>query len=103
MIKNKNSDVTNKRILYKIRWIPTVTWRRHHIEQDRAQKIHWVSASTVMKGPVPGHTCVIFGMTNSGLANLFGCTCPNCQQISKKSFRLSMGILKSKIRPWGLP
>jgi len=34
---------------------------------------------------------------STGLANLYRGACPNCLQISKKSFCVPMGNLKSKI------
>ena len=37
------------------------------------------------------------------LADLSEGEWPNCLQISKKSFRMPMGILKNKIRSWKLP
>ena len=38
-----------------------------------------------------------------GLANPSEGVCSNCLKISKKFFRLTMGILKSKIRVWRPP
>jgi hypothetical protein len=37
------------------------------------------------------------------LVNLFEGTCPNSLYISKKSFCVPMGILKSTVRSWNLP
>jgi hypothetical protein len=38
-----------------------------------------------------------------GMANIFESACPNFLCISKKSFRIPMGILESTIRSWSLP
>ena len=40
---------------------------------------------------------------NSGLTKLFEGSCPNCLKISKKPFRVPMGIVKSRIMSWNFP